>query len=260
MVWRRVDAVVPIVTHDIVESRIISHPGIRGVGAFAGSQLLPTTLRALWNPASFPHGMAGSGHFRGIPIVTRDIVDIAESHIIFPLYGGELALLRNPNCYPQHCGHCGIPHHFIGTFAKSQLLPTTLRSQLLPTTLRALRNTASFRQVMAGSGRFCGIPIVAHNIVGIVESRSTSPLRGWALALCGIPIVTHDIAGITESRTISSACLRHCGIPQPGYRCCPFRNVVLWVTIGGPTLPTMPWGFGTGGWEMVRDSTTQCRG
>jgi len=83
--------VVAIVTHDIVEYRIISHPGIRGVGAFAESQLLPTTLRALRNPASFPHGMAGSGRFRGIPIVTHDIVDIAESRIIFPLYGGPPA-------------------------------------------------------------------------------------------------------------------------------------------------------------------------
>jgi hypothetical protein len=91
MVWRGVDAVVAIVTHDIVEYRIISHPGIRGVGAFAESQLLPTTLRALRNPASFPHGMAGSGRFRGIPIVTHDIVDIAESRIIFPLYGGPPA-------------------------------------------------------------------------------------------------------------------------------------------------------------------------
>ena len=95
MVWQRVDAMVPIVTHGIVEYRIISHPGMRGVGAFVESQLSPTTLRGLRNPASFPHGMAGSGRLRGIPIVTRDIVDIAESRIIFALYGGELVLLRN---------------------------------------------------------------------------------------------------------------------------------------------------------------------
>jgi hypothetical protein len=89
-------------------------------------------------------------------------VDIAESRIISPLCGGELALLRTPNCYPQHCGHCENPHHF------------RVESQLLPTTLWTLRNPASFRRCVAGSWRFCGIPIVTHNIAGITESRIIS--------------------------------------------------------------------------------------
>ena len=37
MVWQRVDAMVPIVTHGIVEYRIISHPKMRGVGVFVGN-------------------------------------------------------------------------------------------------------------------------------------------------------------------------------------------------------------------------------
>jgi hypothetical protein len=167
---------------------------------------LPATQRRLRQPASFPSG---------IPLVTHNIVDIAESRIISPLCGGELALLRTPNCYPQHCGHCGNPHHFRADGSESPCYGGGLMR---------FRNPNCYP-------RHC-----------VVESRTIShppvPNPHGMVGRVGPPIVTHNT-------TLRNGQQRYpgCGIPQ-----CPFRNVVLWVTIGGPTLPTMPWAFGTGGW------------
>ena len=97
----------------------------------------------------------------------------------------------------------------------------------------------------SGSWRFCGIPIVAHNIVDIVEPRremvrgSAMPTMLWATIGANSP---RHAMGIRNRRVGNGA---------------GFHDAMSWLTIRIPKtrqLATIPWRSGTVGWEMMRVS------